>query len=284
MRKGQCPACEAFLRRLEPYCTAACARFLRRRYGEDAVWYMAGPGREAGESVSSVLIRSNQSLLPVFDGQRAFSVPRFLRFSSGSSPLHAIQGLREDAELVEEAIRSQCVPKDRIDYDLMILDAGPEHEALNGRLRTLLLRGPSGLSFRHPGVSDMEELFPLQAAYEREEVLPKGAVFSPPSARMSLEHAIVRVHILIAELDGRIVAKINTNAVSFTRYQLGGVYVHPDYRGHGIATAMTAAMVLEFAAGGMGMTLFVKKHNAAARTVYQRLGFRTIGDYRISYY
>jgi predicted GNAT family acetyltransferase len=80
------------------------------------------------------------------------------------------------------------------------------------------------------------------------------------------------------------VGKINTNAAAFTRSQIGGVYVHPDYRGLGIATGLTAAMVQELAAAGKGVSLFVKKRNLAAQRVYRRIGFRVIGDYRICYY
>jgi predicted GNAT family acetyltransferase len=220
----------------------------------------------------------------VFNGQRLVPARRVLRPFPGTLPLHAIQGLREDAELLEEALRPVYTAVDRIDYDLMSLDAEPDPEAFKGRLQPFLRRGPAGLQLRTPDISDLERLLPLQTAYEKEEVLPRGAVHNPISTRLSLEHAVLREHILAAELEGRIVAKINTNAVSFTRYQLGGVYVHPGYRGIGIATSMTAALVLALAAEGRGLTLFVKKHNAAAKTVYRRLGFRTIGDYRISYY
>jgi ribosomal protein S18 acetylase RimI-like enzyme len=282
MRRGKRAACEAFLRRLEPCCTAACARFLCLKPGKDQVWYSAGSGE--GTGVSALLIRNRQSLLPVFNGRRPGPVLRFLRPLPGTPPLHAIQGLREDTELLEKALQPVYTAADRIDYDLMSLDAESNAEDLNGRLRPLVHRGPAGLNLRTPGIADLEKLLPLQTAYEQEEVLPRGAAHSPLSTRLSLEHAVLREYMLAAELEGRIVAKINTNAVSFTRYQLGGVYVHPDYRGLGIATAMTAALVLRLIAGGRGLSLFVKKHNAAAKTVYRRLGFRTIGDYRISYY
>ncbi|MDR1950031.1 MAG: GNAT family N-acetyltransferase [Spirochaetaceae bacterium] len=280
MKKRESPGCEALLRRLEPYCTAACARFLRRKSDQDRVWYTGCPG----DGVSALLIRSRQSLFPVFNGQTAIPAPRFLNRFPGKRPLHAIQGLRQDTELLEKALEPGYAAGDRIDYDLMILDPEPDSEPQREGLRALLHRGPPGLGLRKPGISDLEKLFPLQAAYEQEEVLPRGAEFSPLSSRLSLEHVIRREHILAAELDGRLVAKINTNALSFTRYQLGGVYVLPGYRGLGIATAMTAALVLELAEEGRGTALFVKKRNAPARAVYRRLGFRTIGDYRICYY
>ncbi|MDR2160415.1 MAG: GNAT family N-acetyltransferase, partial [Treponema sp.] len=90
--------------------------------------------------------------------------------------------------------------------------------------------------------------------------------------------------ILAAELDGRIVGKINTNAGSFTRRQIGGVYVHPGCRALGIGRRMTAEFTRRLIRQGWGVSLFVKKRNRAARKIYLALGFETVGDYRISYY
>ena len=78
--------------------------------------------------------------------------------------------------------------------------------------------------------------------------------------------------------------KINTNAASFTRVQIGGVYVLPEYRGLGIGRRMTAVFAGELQARGWGLTLFVKKNNPAAQKIYRSIGFEEAGDYRISYY
>jgi predicted GNAT family acetyltransferase len=47
---------------------------------------------------------------------------------------------------------------------------------------------------------------------------------------------------------------------------------------------MTAAFVGELHEQGMGLTLFVKKNNPAAQKIYRQVGFKAVGDYRISYY
>jgi predicted GNAT family acetyltransferase len=130
----------------------------------------------------------------------------------------------------------------------------------------------------------MEELFALQSAYEKEEVLPKGAVFNPTASLLGLARVLAEGRILAAELEGRIVGKINTSAVSFTRCQIGGVYVHPDFRSMGIGRRMTAEFARALIRQGRGVSLFVKKRNTAARRAYLHVGFETVGDYRISYY
>ena len=130
----------------------------------------------------------------------------------------------------------------------------------------------------------MDGLYPLQAAYEQEEVLPPGAVFNPAVCRRGLELLAAGNKMLAAEMDGVLVGKINVNARSFTRFQIGGVYVLPQWRGLGIARAMTAALVGELSRRKRGFTLFVKKANVSARRVYDSLGFAKTGDYRINYY
>ncbi|MDR2019792.1 MAG: GNAT family N-acetyltransferase, partial [Treponema sp.] len=80
------------------------------------------------------------------------------------------------------------------------------------------------------------------------------------------------------------VGKINTNAESFTCFQIGGVYVLPEYRGRGIATRMAASLSSRLLAQGKNISLFVKKQNPAARAVYKKIGFKVLKDYRICYY
>jgi predicted GNAT family acetyltransferase len=65
---------------------------------------------------------------------------------------------------------------------------------------------------------------------------------------------------------------------------VGGVYVHPDFRGMGIARRMATEFAASLIGQGRGVTLFVKKSNLAARRLYASLGFVRCEDYRISYY
>jgi ribosomal protein S18 acetylase RimI-like enzyme len=137
-------------------------------------------------------------------------------------------------------------------------------------------------------MTDLDAIAALQAGYEREEVLPKGAEFSPASSRLNAANIIASLPVLAAEIDGRLVGKINVSAISFTKYQIGGVYVHPDFRGVGIGRKMTEKFMSSLSASATadcgGFTLFVKKTNTAARRLYDSLGVSVIGDYRISYY
>lgn len=222
-----------------------------------------------------MLLRSGGVLFPVFGTVRDIPPPRFLKKGLlGRTPIHAVQGLRGDTEILDAALVGYPAAEHR-DYDLMALQSPPERE----RPEDI-----PGLVLRKPGFTDLEAMLPLQTGYEKEEVLPKGAAFNPAWCRLNLSRIIAGEQTLIACMENRIVGKINTNAASFTRIQVGGVYVLPEYRGLGIGRRMTAVFVGELIKQGRGLSLFVKKNNPAARAIYEGAGFSVVGDYRISYY
>ncbi|MDR2143283.1 MAG: GNAT family N-acetyltransferase [Treponema sp.] len=260
---------EAFLRKREQYCVGACYRYLTMRE-KSRRWY----------AENGFLIHVRRTLFPVFDFEKEtprLSLPRRLEKILVKEGLHAAQGIARDMELLEPVF-SGCglIPSETIDYDLMEMD----HTRMISPNRTY----PAGLRLRVPGPEDTDALFPLQAGYDQEEVLPRAAVFSPAVCRKNLEAIISTGLILAAEHEGRLVGKINVNAESFTRLQIGGVYVAPDCRGRGIGGALIAGFIRFFAFRGKYFSLFVKKQNAAARRLYDRAGFSKLADYRISYY
>jgi predicted GNAT family acetyltransferase len=267
------PRAEEFLTARELHCVSACAKFLQIKSSGDHAWFL-GDGEG---NMSALLLLSGRTLFPVISRGEEIPLPRFMNRLWRRLPIYGVQGRREDVEILERGLpRLGYKIMERIDYDLMSMKGPPNPEALRA--------GPAGLRIRRPQASDMDALYLLQEGYEREEVLPRGAVFNPAYCRMTLENLAAREQILAAELDGRLVGKINTSALAFSRYQIGGVYVHPDYRRRGIALSMTAAFTDFLSGEGRGLTLFVKKQNPTARAVYRKTGFTLAGDYRINYY
>ncbi|HEY0807519.1 MAG TPA: GNAT family N-acetyltransferase, partial [Pseudonocardiaceae bacterium] len=62
--------------------------------------------------------------------------------------------------------------------------------------------------------------------------------------------------------------------------QIQGVWVHPDRRGHGLATLGTAAVVDRLVRGmHRSASLYVNGFNTPARAAYRRIGFRQVGQY-----
>jgi predicted GNAT family acetyltransferase len=271
--KKNAAALEVFLKAGEPYCVAACSRILHNDASHTETWGFFN----AGGAVEAILLCFHQSFFPVFRGNAAIPIPHFLRYHLLVNPLHALQGLVSDAVILENAVAGMGrIPREKRDYDLMQLTKEPPEKYFSA--------GPAALEIRRPEAEDADDVFKLQAAYEKEEVLPEGAELNLPGCRLSAEHIISRSHSFIAVLDGKTVGKINTGAASYNYRQIGGLYVLPEYRGRGIAQRLGAVFARSVLAGGKKITLFVKKKNTAAQKVYARLGFDSIGNYRINYY
>jgi len=271
MKKGQIAETESLLQSRECWCMNACNRYLTRDPANDSVWVL---GDENG-AVAALVVYAKQGLLPVLCN-RQIPPPYFLRGFLSAASVHSLQGSIEDTAIMETLMEKiGFYTTERIDYDLMCIDEPPSGFAS---------AGPAGLAIRKPQFTDMDALAALQSAYEREEVLPNASEFSAAVSRLNTEKIFSSEQMLVAELGGRLIGKINTNAVTFTRFQVGGVYVHPDYRRLGIARRMAGEFIAGLVAQGRGISLFVRKSNPCARRVYQRIGFTILGDYRISYY
>jgi len=265
------------LRDLEDDYTCAAARFVSRVPSRDSVWTLKGKKNE----LKALIINSKSTILPVFYGQYDFPRPKFLGGYFQLKKIHSVQGLKEEVIILENEIKNFGRKiSDIFDYDFMTLD--PLTKNRNPALADQ--KTASALVLRVPAMTDLDVLAPLQAAYEHEEVLHNGSVFSPAASRISLASVIAGGNILAAEVNGRLVGKINISGVSFTKYLIGGVYVHPDFRNKGIAEAMTSLFISSLVKDGRGVTLFVKKTNLAAKKLYTKLGFKTIKDYRITYF
>ena len=271
--KNEFHQAEEFLRAREKFCVSASSRFLHIKEGSGHVWQL----KNRSDNARALLLHYKQSLFPVFNKNNDVPGPRFLNRFLGKVNIHALQGLKEDVETLENLMEQQSYyVAERINYDLMSLEDMPNIENLKENIPGLLIRLPLP--------KDTEELYKLQSAYEKEEVVPKTGQFDPVSCRYNLQRILTNEKILVAEMDGRVVGKINTSSRSFAWYQIGGVYVNPEYRNRGIAVKMTAVFLSELLNLGMKISLFVKKHNLSAKAVYKKLGFTFSGDYRISYY
>ena len=263
---------EDMLRDMEDDCVTACGRYLAREPSGDRVWMLCGRKNE----FLAVIVNSRSTLIPVLCGMGEIPKPLFLKNFFRMKKIHSVQGLKSEVLVMErEMERLGRKISEIIDYDLMCIDRPPVNREHSTEVN---------IALRVPKLTDLNALAALQTAYEQEEVLHKGSVFNPAASRMNLANIIAGGRILAAELDGRLVGKINVSAVSFTRYQVGGVYVHPDFRGLGIARRMAAEFIGSLVNEGRGVTLFVKKTNLPARRLYSGLGFTVRGDYRITYY
>jgi uncharacterized protein len=272
VKKSDFPRVEKLLMDAENNYVNACAKFLLQKEADVSIWVLSGKNGD----LKAVIVYWKNNILPVLCGHIE-ALDDFYKEFLSSKKIHSIQGLKTEVMALEKEItKDRGEPKDVIDYHLMSLDTPPKKKNISSNITNLRLVTPK--------MSDIDALAPLQAEYEKEEVLPKGSAFSPAASRVNTANIIAKGQVLAAEIDGKFVGKINVSAVSFTRFQVGGVYVYPDFRGRGIAGAMAYEFISSLISQGRGVTLFVRKSNISACRLYKSLGFKNINDYLIIYY
>ena len=78
---------------------------------------------------------------------------------------------------------------------------------------------------------------------------------------------------------GRVVFKAEIGSQSPAVGQIQGVWVHPEWRGHGLGTAGTAAVATAVVNSGRIASLYVNSYNTVARAAYARVGFSQVGTF-----
>ncbi|MFH5822501.1 GNAT family N-acetyltransferase [Georgenia sp. AZ-5] len=106
-----------------------------------------------------------------------------------------------------------------------------------------------------------------------------GASYAARVAELvGTERTYVRV-----EDDGegpRVIFKADVGALALGVAQIQGVWVHPELRGRGLATAGMAAVVADVRARLAPVaSLYVNDYNTPALRAYRRVGFRQVGSY-----
>ncbi|HTY29012.1 MAG TPA: GNAT family N-acetyltransferase [Mycobacterium sp.] len=76
---------------------------------------------------------------------------------------------------------------------------------------------------------------------------------------------------------GQVVFKAEVGSQSPVVGQIQGVWVHPEWRGHGLGTAGTAAVAAAVVNSGRIASLYVNSYNTVARAAYARVGFAEVG-------
>lgn len=132
--------------------------------------------------------------------------------------------------------------------------------------------------------SDFDALFPIQKAYELEEVVIDKNSFNEKNSRILLRRSIQDGGVFGVKYNNRIIAKASINAKGEKCIQLGGIYTDTTLRNRGIATHLVKTLTQQFKKDGKIIVLFVKKVNVTAINVYRNCGFVPFTDYKINYY
>jgi len=128
--------------------------------------------------------------------------------------------------------------------------------------------------------ADLGELLPAAAAMFTEEV------GFDPVARYGEGYA-ARLRTLIAgqrsaivtDVNGRVIFKADAGNVNLDAAQVQGVWLHPDYRGYGLAKPFFAAAAQVLQRRYPHLSLYVNDYNARALAMYRGTGWEQIGQF-----
>jgi len=237
--------------------------------------------REGQEIRGTMMLTSMGLLLPAFslpmdDSQTLPSAP-FPGWNDLKFRLYSVMG--PVGEVTWLTGQLPFSPVATVDYHLMV----QSRESFASASRESV-PGPPGLIIRTAYLRDYRALLPLQMRYELEEVVINRQRYSEQICRQHLKHALRHQLVLMAEQNGRVVAKAGTNARGFRTDQIGGVFTVENQRNSGIAFRVMEELLRRIYAEKQTVCLFVKKDNLPALSLYRKLGFRIGDGYQISYF
>ncbi|WP_311647237.1 GNAT family N-acetyltransferase [Rothia mucilaginosa] len=149
--------------------------------------------------------------------------------------------------------------------------------------QSLLIGEPAGEPAGYARLAtsaDLGELLPAAAAMFTEEV------GFDPIARYGDGYA-ARLRTLIAgqrsaivtDVNGRVIFKADAGIVNLDATQVQGVWLHPDYRGYGLAKPFFAAAAQILQHRYPHLSLYVNDYNARALAMYRGTGWEQIGQF-----
>lgn len=126
---------------------------------------------------------------------------------------------------------------------------------------------PEGVRLRRATMADL----PALVDFYRDA----GSMSRTP---LGVERPLRDTRLWVAERDGALVSAALTNAEMRELAMIGGVYTPPEWRNQGLSQAVCSALCADLLADGKRPVLYWE--NAAAGTVYKKLGFRLRGVWR----
>lgn len=128
--------------------------------------------------------------------------------------------------------------------------------------------------------ADLGELLPAAAAMFTEEVGfdPVARYGDGYAARLRTLIAGQRCAI-VTDVNGRVIFKADAGIVNLDAAQVQGVWLHPDYRGCGLAKPFFAAAAQVLQRRYPHLSLYVNDYNARALAMYRGTGWEQIGQF-----
>ncbi|WP_324616607.1 GNAT family N-acetyltransferase [Ornithinimicrobium avium] len=136
------------------------------------------------------------------------------------------------------------------------------------------------LAVRPARPEELELVVPAATAMFTEEIGYPPYQGSGVAYRRGVSGLIERGHTLVRVEDGQVVFKADLGSVALGVAQVQGVWVHPGWRGRGMAAPAMAAVVEHTRRHvARTVTLYVNDFNEPAVRTYERVGFARTGTF-----
>ena len=161
---------------------------------------------------------------------------------------------------------------------------GPGRDVRRHQPHLEIRRGPDVAAdpeVRRTTAADLDVLYPACVAMYTEEVgVSPEAGGGATLYRARVAQLISKGWSFARIEDGRVVFKAEVAAATPHACQVQGVWVAPERRGEGLATAGMAAVVgMALADVAPVVSLYVNEHNEPARRAYDRVGFTQTAEF-----
>ena len=128
--------------------------------------------------------------------------------------------------------------------------------------------------------ADLGELLPAAAAMFTEEVGFDPVVRYGDGYAARLRTLIAgQRSAIVTDVNGRVIFKADAGIVNLDAAQVQGVWLHPDYRGYGLAKPFFAAAAQILQRYYPHLSLYVNDYNARALAMYRGTGWEQIGQF-----
>jgi uncharacterized protein len=224
-----------------------------------------------------VLICTHGLVLPLFHETEGPSLSEiealFDRIGEMRKKIYCILGRREEALLCESALG-----KELEGYRTFLLMTCKQSASLSDSPNKI-----DAFRIQRVRESDAERFFPLERAYQLEEVVLSRDRYHDAAGRIHFKNQCKRQIIFASSHNGNGIAKAGTNAIGIRYCQVGGVFTRREFRKQGYAKQLMLILLHRIFARGQSVSLFVRYDNPAAVALYRSLGFIIRGEYRIAY-
>lgn len=222
------------------------------------VWVQFGTNASGTEEILAVLLRYEGNYLPYAKGD--FDAVELAELIQRDKRFELLSAKQEVAERFQNLLMFHKTKR----YRFMELNAPMQVSERSG-----------SVTIRKAGIADIEVLLELRRAIP-EFHTPASA---GESMRRNLLSGAMRTYIIT---DGeKVVASASTTAENSRSAMVVAVCTYPVYRNKGYATACLTRLCAEVLAEGKSLCLFFD--NPLAGAIYERIGFKPLGEWSACY-